>query len=124
MALLDERESYAIPGACFEVYKQMGPGFLEQVYHECLKIEFDLCRIPYISKPKLELVYKAQKLEQTYEPDFVCYGKVILEIKAVKQLNDVFRAMVQHYLLATSMRLGLLANFASHPKLEFERIVH
>jgi GxxExxY protein len=72
---------------------------------------------------KLELVYKGRQLEQTYEPDFVCFGKVILEIKAVKQLNDVFRSIVHHYLNSTSIRLGLLVNFASYPKLEFERIV-
>jgi len=123
MALLYEQESYAILGACFEVYKQKGCGFLEPVYQECMEIELELRGIPFIAQQKLELEYKGRKLQQTYAPDFICYDKIILEIKAVSGLNDVFRAQIQNYLRATSHRLGLLVNFAQHPKLEYERII-
>jgi GxxExxY protein len=123
MALLYEPESYAILGACFEVYKQKGCGFLEPVYHECLQIEFELRGIPFISKLKLELEYKGRKLTQPYEPDFICFDKIIVEIKAVTGLNDAFRAQLQNYLRATGHRLGFLVNFSHHPKLEYERII-
>lgn len=121
--LLYETESYAILGACFEVYKQQGVGFLEPVYQECLKIEFGIREIPFVSHPKLMLEYKGHELQQYYEPDFVCFGKIIIEIKSVAALNDVFRAQVHHYLKATKMRLGLLVNFSGHPKLQYERII-
>jgi len=123
MALLYEQESYAVLGACFEVYKQKGCGFLEPVYHECLEIEFGLRSIPFQSELKLELEYKGRRLKQSYEPDFICFGRIIVEIKAVSALNDAFRAQLQNYLRATDHRLGFLVNFAHHPKLEYERIV-
>lgn len=123
MALLYEQESYAILGACFEVYKQKGCGFLEPVYHECLEIEFEMRGIPFTSEVELELEYKGRKLRQTYKPDFICFEKIIVEIKAVSALHDVFRAQLQNYLRATGHRLGFLVNFAHHPKLEYERII-
>ena len=116
-------ESYQIMGACFEVYKEMGPGYLEAVYHECLEIEFDLRGIPAVSKTEIPLAYKQRPLKKGYEPDFVCYGSIIVEIKAVTELHDVFRAQVLNYLKGTSLRLGLLVNFNHHPKLQYERIV-
>ncbi len=83
MALLYEAESYAILGACFEVYKEQGPGFLESVYQECLEIELQERGIPFIAQPGLLLKYKGRELTQAYKPDFVCFGKIIVEIKAV-----------------------------------------
>lgn len=123
MALLFEQESFAVLGACFEVYKQKGCGFLEPVYQKCLEIEFRLRGIPAIAKPQLMLDYKGNKLDLRYEPDFVCFGKIILEIKAASDLEDVFRAQVHNYLKATGFELGLLVNFGTHPKLQHERIV-
>ena len=123
MALLYEDESYQILGACFEVYKQMGCGFLESVYHECLILEFTERGIPFQSKVKLKISFKQRTLETTFEADFVCYNKIILEIKAVSKLNDIFRAQVHNYLRTTGLRLGLLANFGHYPKLEHERII-
>jgi GxxExxY protein len=123
VALLYEEESYAVLGACFEIYKEMGPGFLESVYQECLVLELSARGVPFVAKPGLLLEYKGRKLKQAFEPDFVCFGKIILEIKAVSQLNDIFRAQLLNYLVATKMRLGLIVNFTSHPQLEFERIV-
>jgi GxxExxY protein len=81
--LICKEESYAILGACMAVYKDKGCGFLEQVYHECLTIEFELRGIPFTSKPLQTLQYRGCTLVQTFAPDFLCYDKIILEIKAV-----------------------------------------
>lgn len=116
-------ESYAIMGACFDVYNTIGTGLLEAVYQECLEYELRNREVPYIAKPQLEISYKGRTLTQRYEPDFVCFGKIILEIKAVESLNDVFRAQVHNYLRITEFGLGLLVNFASYPNLDYERIV-
>ena len=73
-----------IRGAVFEVYREMGCGFLEVVYQECLENEFNKQNIPFASQPELELFYKQKKLQQTYKPGFICYRKIIIELKAVK----------------------------------------
>jgi GxxExxY protein len=121
--LVYEQESYQIMGACFEVYKAMGRGFLEPVYQECLEIELNNRGIPFVAQHELQIVYKGRTLEQTYKPDFVCYDKIIIEAKAVTQLDDAHRAQVFNYLRATGMRLGILINFCSYPKVKYERIV-
>ena len=120
--IIYKRESYAIIGACFEVYNDKGCGFLEPVYQECLGIEFEYQRIPAIPKPSLTLSYRGRTLTQTYEPDYVCFGKIIVELKAVSSLTDEHRAQLLNYLNATDFNLGLLVNFGHHPKLEYERI--
>ena len=116
-------ESYRITGACFEVYKDKGCGFHEPVYQESLGIEFRLQGIPAISKPKLELEYQGHKLEQTFEPDYVCFGKIIVELKAVSHLTEDHQAQVMNYLKATGFKLGILVNFGHHPRIETMRIV-
>ena len=116
-------ESYRIMGACFEVYKEKGCGFLEAVYQECLEMEFGDQSVPFTPQQKLPLSYKGRPLKQTYEPDFICLGKIIVEIKAVSALTNEHRAQVQNYLRATGHRLGLLVNFGHFPKVEAERIV-
>jgi GxxExxY protein len=123
MEILLKDEAYAIIGACFEVYNNMGAGFLEAVYQECLEIELNLRHIPFRPKAELTLTYKDRILKRTYEPDFDCFGQIIVEIKAVSELTDDHRAQVHNYLRATSYRLGLLINFGSHGELKFERIV-
>jgi GxxExxY protein len=115
-------QSYKIMGACFEVYKEKGCGFLEAVYQECMELEFSDQGIPFNSQQKLNLTYKGRSLKQTYEPDFVCYDKIIVEIKAVSALADEHRAQVHNYLRATGHRLGLLVNFGHYPKIESERV--
>lgn len=121
--IIDKEESYQIVGACFEVYNEMGCGFLESVYQDCLSTEFRLQSIPYFAQRKLTLQYKGETLDSTYMPDFVCFERIIVEIKAVTELIDQHRAQVHNYLKATSFRLGLLVNFGEHPKLKYERIV-
>jgi GxxExxY protein len=120
--IIYREEAYKIMGACFEVYKTMGCGFLEAVYQECLEIELADRGVPFVPKHQLELNYKERRLKQRYEPDFICYDKIILEIKAVSTLSDEHRAQVQNYLRATGYRLGLLVNFGHHPLVESERI--
>ena len=118
-----KEESYRIIGACFEVYNQMGCGFVEPVYQECLCLEFADQQIPVAPKVSLDLRYKDRALEKKYIPDFICFDSIILELKAVKELMDKHRAQVHNYLKATGYKLGLLVNFGNHPKLEWERIV-
>ncbi|ODS30938.1 MAG: putative orf [Candidatus Scalindua rubra] len=116
-------ESYAIMGACFNVYKEMGNGFLEAVYQECLEMEFSFQKIPFETQKDLQLKYRDQKLKQTYKPDFFCYNKIIVEIKALSKIMDEHRAQILNYLNGTGFKLGLLINFGHHPKLEYERFV-
>jgi GxxExxY protein len=123
MELLYKDESYAIIGACFEVYKEKGNGFVEPVYQECMELELGFQKIPFSSQSVLRLTYKGVQLNQRYIPDFLCHDKIIVELKAVKQLTDEHRAQVLNYLKATGLRLGLLANFGHYPKLEYERII-
>ncbi len=120
--IIYKKESYAIIGACFEVYNEKGCGFLEPVYQECLGIEFDYQRIPAIPKSSLTLSYRGRILIQTYGPDYVCFGKIIVELKAVSALIGEHRAQLLNYLHATGFELGLLVNFGHYPKLEYERI--
>lgn len=121
--LIYEEESYRIIGACFEVYKEKGCGFLEPVYQECLEIELGLQRIPFVALKPLALSYKGCPLKQRYVADFICFEKIIVELKAVAGLADEHRAQVLNYLHATGLRLGLLVNLGHYPKVEFERIV-
>ena len=123
MALVYKEESYRIIGACFEVYKEMGCGFLEAVYQECLGMEFAVQDIPFRSQCELGLSYKGQPLKQKYVPDFMCFDKIVVEIKALAALTDLHRAQLQNYLKVTGYKLGFLVNFGHYPKLEYERIV-
>lgn len=117
-------ESYAIIGACFDVYNELGSGFLEAVYQEALSIELQTRKIPFVGQPKLEINYKGSRLSQHHEPDFVAHSKIIIEIKAVKALDDVHRAQLLNYLKATSFKLGFLVNFGDPKNLIHERIVN
>src|ERR1700756_3299559 len=120
--IIYKQESYKIIGACFKVYNEKGCGFLEPVYQECLGIEFEYQRIPAVAKPLLSLSYRGRILKQTYEADYVCFEKIIVELKAVSALTDEHRAQLLNYLYATEFELGLLVNFGHYPRLEYERI--
>jgi len=121
--LLYPEERYAIQGAVFDVYRYMGSGFLEAVYQECLEEEFKRRDIPYTTQDELQLFYKGTALKQFYKSDFICYGKIILELKAVRVLLPEHEAQMLNYLKATGMRLGLLINFASHPKATIKPLI-
>ena len=121
-AILFKDESYAIQGAIFEVYRQMGCGFLESVYQECLEIEFHERSIPFVSQQDLQLFYKGRMLKQRYIPDFICYDQIIVELKAVKQVAPEHKAQVLNYLKASKMKLGILVNFGDYPKATVTRL--
>lgn len=121
--ILYKTECFDIQAALFEVYREMGCGFLEAVYQECLMKEFICRNIPFIAQPELKLSYKGQFLQKTYVPDFVCYDLIIVEIKALPETTGAHKAQVINYLKATAMRLGLLVNFGAHPKATVERII-
>jgi GxxExxY protein len=120
--LIYPEESYKIVGACFEVYREKGCGFVEPVYQECMEIELRLKGVPFIPQKPLALEYKGNPLLSKYAPDFICYDKMILELKAVTELTDEHRAQVQNYLKATHYKLGLLVNLGHYPKAQVERI--
>jgi len=124
MEIIYKDESYQINGACFEVYKEKGCGFLEEVYQECLEIEFEMQKIPFEAQYPLKLKYKGRLLKRKYIPDFICFGKIIVEIKAVSNITDGHRAQVQNYLKATDYKLGLIVNFGHYPKVQIERIAN
>ena len=116
-------EAYAIQGAVFDVYREMGCGSLEPVYQECLEKELKVRGIPFEPLKELRLSYKGDVLKLTYKPDLVCYSMIIVELKAVKEIDDVHRAQVFNYLKVTGLRLGLLVNFGHYPKATVERII-
>jgi len=122
--ILFKDESYKIIGACFEVYNQKGFGFTEPVYQECLQLEFALQGIPFIAQPELLLEYKGNPLAQYFKPDFICYEKIIVEIKTVDKLIDAHRAQTLNYMNATKFDLALLVNFGQFPKLNYERFAN
>ena len=119
--LYNKEQSYAINGAAMNVYNALGHGFLEAVYQEALEIEFIKRGIPYEREKELKIFYEGKELRQTYKADFVCYGDIIVELKAVAHLDDSHRSQVFNYLKATGFKLGLLYNFGHYNGLEWER---
>ncbi len=122
MNLLYENESYKIIGTAMKVHKELGSGFLEAVYQEALGIEFEKQGIPYLSEPRLKISYSGQELKKYYKADFICYEKIIIEVKATKQLTGIDESQVINYLKATSIKLGLLFNFGTE-SLEYKRLI-
>lgn len=121
--LLYADEAYVIQGAVFAVYREMGAGFLETVYQECLEHELCLRKVPFVAQQPLALTYKSHRLEQIYKPDLICFGKIIVELKAVSELANEHIAQVLNYLKATELRLGLLVNFGHQPKAQIKRVI-
>ena len=121
--ILYAEECYAIQGAVFEVYREMGCGFLEGVYQECLERELQTRGIHFDAQVELMIAYKGSSLARNYRVDIMCYGKIIVEIKAVKDTTNEHRAQLLNYLRATGLRLGLLVNFGHYPKATVERLV-
>jgi GxxExxY protein len=119
--LLFREEVFRIQGAIFEVYRALGPGFLEGVYQECLTIELAERSVPFASQKPLRLAYKGWRLKQAYVADFVCFDQIILELKAVRAIAPEHRAQLINYLRATGLKLGLLINFSATPRVEIER---
>lgn len=114
-------ETYAIIGAAMEVHRQLGPGFLEAAYREALKLEFSLRGIPFRAEVPLQIFYKGTPLRTRYKADFVCYDKVLAEVKALRNLTAVDLAQALNYLKASELHRALLLNFGS-PALEYRRV--
>ncbi|MBN2684311.1 MAG: GxxExxY protein [Pontiellaceae bacterium] len=123
MEMIHKEEAYQIIGACFEVYKEKGCGFLEEVYQEALELELEMQGIPFSAQDEIKLFYKGREMKRHYIPDLLVFGKIIIELKAVDQLTEKHRAQVINYLHASGCELALLVNFGHYPKLEWERIV-
>lgn len=120
--VLFKEECFQIIGACMAVHSELGCGFLEAVYQEALEIELKKKSIPYNREEKLNFYYKDHLLHKQYIADFICYDKIILELKAVKQMEDIHHAQILNYLKATNKKLGLLINFGAN-SLQYNRFV-
>jgi GxxExxY protein len=121
--LLYKEECYQIQGAIFDVNKEIGTGFLESIYQECLERELTLRNIPHKRQVSLSFNYKQQPLDQYFIADLICYDTIIIEVKSVKAIEPAHRAQLLNYLKITNLRLGLLVNFNAYPKATIERIV-
>ena len=119
--LIYPKESYAIMGCLMAVHRELGCGFLEKVYQEALEREFSDAGIPFEREKRLKIIFKGKPLEQEYIADFVCYGKIIIELKTVSTLAPIHKAQVLNYLKATGYELGILVNFAGN-SLEYKRV--
>lgn len=122
LALKDE--VFAVIGAAIDVHRHLGAGFLESVYAEALARELEARDIPFEREVSLEIMYRGKPLSKRFQADLVVRGVLIVELKAVAKLGLLERAQVVNYLKATGLHVGLLINFGSHPKLEWERVVH
>ena len=118
-----DKKTFTIIGAAMEVHKELGSGFLEAVYQEALEREFTYQEILYKSQPPVRIKYKGEPLKKKYEPDFICYDKVIVEIKAMDKLSSNEHAQIINYLKASELKVGLLINFGAK-SLEHKRFVY
>ena len=117
-------ETYAIIGCAFEVYNQLGSGFLEPVYQEAIEIELKTQNIPFQPQVKLPIKYKEIMLKKEYVADMICYGSIIVELKAITHQTVNEEAQLINYLKASGYKLGLLMNFGHPGKLEWKRMVY
>jgi GxxExxY protein len=119
---LFKEETYAIIGACFEVHKHLGNGYLEAVYSEALSIELRAKGFPFEKEKELRIVYKDMLLEKKYIADFVCFSTIIVELKALTALTSQHESQLLNYLKTTGLKVGLLINFGE-PSLNYKRLV-
>jgi GxxExxY protein len=120
---MKDQRTYKIIGAAIEVHKELGCGFLEAVYQEALAREFKIQGIPNKAQPIVDIKYKGEALDKKYQPDYICYEEVIVEIKALNELSGIDEAQLINYLKATGLKVGLLINFGSK-SLEHKRFVY
>ncbi len=120
---MGDEKTYRIIGAAMEVHKELGCGFLEAVYQEAMEREFTCQEIPFLGQPVVQIFYKENPLNKTYQPDFICYDQVIVEIKAISNLSGIEKAQLINYLKASELRIGLLLNFGSK-SLEYKRFIY
>jgi GxxExxY protein len=118
-----DQRTYNIIGAALEVHKELGCGFLEAVYQEAIEREFTYQAVPFQAQPVVQIFYKKTSLNKTYQPDFVCYDQVIVEIKAISNLTGIEEAQIINYLKASGLKIGLLLNFGSK-SVEYKRFAY
>lgn len=121
--MVRDEKTYKIIGAAMEVHKELGCGFLEAVYQEALGREFADQVIPFKSQPVIQIAYKGKPLDKTYQPDFICFDEVIVEIKAIAELSGIEEAQLINYLKASGFKVGLLINFGAK-SLQHKRMVY
>ena len=97
--------------------------FLEAVYQEALEREFKGQKIPFKRQPVIRIAYKGKSLDKIYQPDFVYFGEVIVEIKAISSLSGIKEAQLINYLKANGLKVGLLINFGAK-SLEYKRLIY
>ncbi len=120
--IIYEKESYKIIGACISVHKELGCGFLEAVYQEALALEFRNHGIPFEQEKSLDIYFKSIKLNKKYVADFICYNKIVLELKALSKITTEHDSQLLNYLKATGLKLGILVNFGEK-SLKYKRLI-
>ena len=120
--IIYENDSYKIIGACIEVHKELGCGFLEAVYQEALEHEFKRQNIPFEREKELKIYFKNIELKKKYNADFICFNRIIVEIKALSKLNSDHDSQILNYLKATGIKLSIVINFGEK-SLKYKRLV-
>ena len=120
---LFKEEGYELMSAAFEVYNEIGPGFLEDVYQEAMEIELSARKIPFLSKPRLQIQFKGQPLRKFYDADLLVYSAIVVELKAVRAVLPEHEAQLLNELKATRLRVAYLINFGASPRLQWYRRV-
>ena len=120
--IIYEQKSYKIIGACIEVHKELGSGFLEGVYQEALEMEFENLGIPFEREKELLIYYKNRKLQKKYKSDFICYNQILIELKALNYLTSEHESQIINYLKVTNLKIGFLFNFGEK-SLKYKRFV-
>ncbi len=121
--LLLKEEVFAVVGAAIEVHRESGCGFLEAVYQEAMELELADRNLPFLPQVALRITYKTRTLKKEYVADLLCFGQLIVELKAIDRLTSVDEAKLLNYLKATGLRVGLLINFGASGRLEWKRFV-
>lgn len=121
--LIFKEEVYRIVGCAMQVYNTLRSGFLEAVYQESLEIEFAEQAVPALAQAAIRIAYKGRELKKRYVADFLCFGEVIVEVKATAEITDIDRAQLINYLRATGKRVGVLLAFGNRTELKWERLV-
>jgi GxxExxY protein len=120
--LVYKEECFKIIGAAMSVHRELGNGFLEAVYADALELELNELKIPFNREISLTILYKGQPLKKEYIADFICYNKIIIELKAVSSLDNNHEAQIINYLKATGYKVGLLINFGEQ-SLKYKRYI-